>query len=430
MSRSGARAEAVDYEAQIRDFYQQHNPAKLAEVPALLRKYAGKHRKLLASLHKKYGTATPRQSAATAKTSPPSVCAKRRVVELDQAGKVPVDFGDGEDEEEHGSEASGSSSSTAPAAKKGRGDGEGDGSEVAGSGGGATAATTSSSGSRSTKKRPKATVFCCAKCGHDCMELTEPTRMGSLRRRTSDGSAVVPEATLLKSLRAVPGKVNEFRRVPSNPRVPGPSRTGLERQFTFLCTHCSAALGYRHKPLAVDADFCYVLRGSIVSSASETLAGAGTVGSGNSKLLGAAEECTNLVCHVTPGTQKACITAIDDNEEVSESNGHGMKRAARWLPWLWSQQRSLLVLRLAAHLSHALLFWHPVQVWVSVKENSHRGRAQAAFLALISVTLGVRIGKLRIQEVGSSALVHTHICSRCLELACLRPTCACAGMCV
>lgn len=39
------------------------------------------------------------------------------------------------------------------------------------------------------------------------------------------------------------------------------------------------------------------------------------------------------------------------------------------------------------------------QVWVSVKEGSHRGRAQDAFLALISVTLGVRIGKLRVQEV-------------------------------
>jgi hypothetical protein len=40
-----------------------------------------------------------------------------------------------------------------------------------------------------------------------------------------------------------------------------------------------------------------------------------------------------------------------------------------------------------------------LQVWVSVKENSYRGRATAAFLALMSVTLGVRIGKLKIQEV-------------------------------
>ncbi len=36
---------------------------------------------------------------------------------------------------------------------------------------------------------------------------------------------------------------------------------------------------------------------------------------------------------------------------------------------------------------------------MSVKENSYRGRATAAFLALMSVTLGVRIGKLKIQEV-------------------------------
>ena len=42
---------------------------------------------------------------------------------------------------------------------------------------------------------------------------------------------------------------------------------------------------------------------------------------------------------------------------------------------------------------------------MAVKENAHRGRAQAAFLALLSVTLGVRIGKLRIQEAGCHSRV-------------------------
>ena len=320
----------VDYEAEIRAIYKQHNPAKLAEVPSLLKKYAGLHRKLLESLRTKYVTSAPGGGNAT--TSAVSAPTKRRAPEPQKPGDLPVDYDDADDDDDDddddkegtvqggagaaaaaatdvhsGKKKTGAAAGAAPATKKGKDDAHDDGD----------AAAAASSSAAAVQKRRTATVFCCAKCGHDCLELMQPVRMGKLRQRNSDGSAVVPEATLLKSLRAVPGKVNEIRRGP-NPNNPARSNE-LERQFTFLCTHCSAALGYRHKPLTAEAEFCYILRGSIVSSSSQTLAGAGADGGGmNAKLLGAAEECANIVCHVTPGTNKACITAIDDNNEVRQ----------------------------------------------------------------------------------------------------------------
>ena len=40
---------------QVQQFYQQHNPSKLSEVPALLEKYRGREPELIAKLAQKYG---------------------------------------------------------------------------------------------------------------------------------------------------------------------------------------------------------------------------------------------------------------------------------------------------------------------------------------------------------------------------------------
>ena len=299
-SHNAATAEG-DYAAQIRAFYATHNPAKLPEVPALLQKYAGKLRKLLASLHKKYGKAHNNSGAAASASSSATTTSalaakrgKRRAVDVSKdAGAVttsssstdvPVDYGD-DDDDDGDDDADSNGNGSAPATKKARGQGK--------------------------HKRPKATVFCCAKCGHDCLEVKAPIRIAALPRRNSDGSAVVDEKALLKSLRAVAGKADQF------PRRNG----GTETRLSFLCSHCSAALGYRHKPLNVPAKFCYFQRGSIVSSKSDSLGS----GPGKSGSAGALEESTSLVCHVTPGTNKACITAIDDNDEVRGSSAMSCK---------------------------------------------------------------------------------------------------------
>ncbi|KAJ1623807.1 hypothetical protein T492DRAFT_845233 [Pavlovales sp. CCMP2436] len=46
---------AIDHEARIMRFYEQHNPSKVKEVVGVVRKYKGKEKELYAKLEKKYG---------------------------------------------------------------------------------------------------------------------------------------------------------------------------------------------------------------------------------------------------------------------------------------------------------------------------------------------------------------------------------------
>jgi hypothetical protein len=46
---------AIDHEARITRFYEQHNPSKVKEVVGVVRKYKGKEKELYAKLEKKYG---------------------------------------------------------------------------------------------------------------------------------------------------------------------------------------------------------------------------------------------------------------------------------------------------------------------------------------------------------------------------------------
>ncbi len=39
----------------MREFYSQHNPSKIADIPDILSKYAGREAELLARLKKQYG---------------------------------------------------------------------------------------------------------------------------------------------------------------------------------------------------------------------------------------------------------------------------------------------------------------------------------------------------------------------------------------
>ena len=50
---------ATDYNKLLKEFYQQHNPAKLGEVEQTLQKYRGKEKELFAKLAKKYNTVDP-----------------------------------------------------------------------------------------------------------------------------------------------------------------------------------------------------------------------------------------------------------------------------------------------------------------------------------------------------------------------------------
>ena len=51
----GASAEDRDYAQQLRALYSAHNPSMLPEVPRLLQKYAGRERKFIDVVARKYG---------------------------------------------------------------------------------------------------------------------------------------------------------------------------------------------------------------------------------------------------------------------------------------------------------------------------------------------------------------------------------------
>lgn len=53
---------SVAMEERVRQFYQEHNPSKLASVPEILEKYRGREQELLLKLQKQYGVAPPTSS--------------------------------------------------------------------------------------------------------------------------------------------------------------------------------------------------------------------------------------------------------------------------------------------------------------------------------------------------------------------------------
>jgi len=256
--------------AKIREFYEQHNPAKLPDLPALLHKYAGKHKKLLASLRKKYKVPVAKKGAPPA----PADTATNGGDPTNSNNDKSSDNDEVKSRKTKASSTHDENEDEQPQPKKVK------------------------------KTASSATVFCCVKCGHDVVEVKKPIRIGSLKRRGSDKSAVVPEKELLKKLAAVAGTVRELHR----------EGGGVERQYIILCGHCSHPIGYRHKPLSAPADFFYITRGTIVSSTSTHIGGA--TSSSDGIPLAVTEQSSTLVCHVTPGTKKACITEIDEDDEV------------------------------------------------------------------------------------------------------------------
>ena len=293
-TKKSKKVDAPHLADDIRTFYVQHNPAKVPGLPILLEKYRGKHAKLFASLKKKYNVTSDQKDTKTKAKRPAQGASgggsggsggeKRDLPEETSAQLVDYEEEDDDDEDDK---------VTIEGTK-----------DV--SGRGAASSTDNPPPNKRQKKgaKPKSTIFCCTKCGRDCLEAKEPITIASLKRRDSDKSAVLPENKLLKMLRVVQGSTTELQR-----------RGKLERQFKFLCRYCSTPLGYRHRPLATPVEFCYFQRGSIISSKSTRFGETDTAGSD----IGA-EESTTLVCHVTPGTNKACITQIDDKDEVQHNH--------------------------------------------------------------------------------------------------------------
>ena len=59
----GASAEDRDYAQQLRALYSAHNPSMLPEVPRLLQKYAGRERKFIDVVARKYGASAASTAA-------------------------------------------------------------------------------------------------------------------------------------------------------------------------------------------------------------------------------------------------------------------------------------------------------------------------------------------------------------------------------
>lgn len=68
-----------DIYSKLLNFYQQYNPAKISNIPSIMRKYAGREDFLLEKLRKKYGvqhSSSPIQSADNLPVSSPSTIVK------------------------------------------------------------------------------------------------------------------------------------------------------------------------------------------------------------------------------------------------------------------------------------------------------------------------------------------------------------------
>ncbi|MDZ4845014.1 MAG: SPOR domain-containing protein [Chitinophagales bacterium] len=63
----------MDYRAALIEFYKKHNPAKLTEVDALLRKYKGREDELLHALRVKYKAQDPSQTEPIYTPPPPTI---------------------------------------------------------------------------------------------------------------------------------------------------------------------------------------------------------------------------------------------------------------------------------------------------------------------------------------------------------------------
>lgn len=144
---------------------------------------------------------------------------------------------------------------------------------------------------RARKKASAATVFCCAQCKRDCLELHIPTRLIDLPRRKRDQTAVVKQSQI-SVFKVVSGPCERIKR----PK-------GIEKQYIFKCVHCGAELGYRSKPLTEESKLTYFRKRSILSSKTMTLS--------HKSAIITEQDCSFLKVMLSPESTRAKITAVD-----------------------------------------------------------------------------------------------------------------------